>query len=81
MHALGFLHEQSRPDRDTYVTVNEQNIEGYIKGKDSNFEKYPNTHTLRIPYDYCSLMHYPTIAFAKVNHIIKPFHETGKTNF
>ena len=49
-HAVGLYHEQSRKDRDTYVTVNTQNI---VVGKGYNFQtvgllQWP----LRLRFDY-----------------------------
>ena len=37
MHAVGFFHEQSRPDRDEHVTINLGNV---VKGMKHNFMKY-----------------------------------------
>ena len=66
MHALGFHHEQSRPDRDTYITVNMGNID---KKKDANFIRRPELDKLGTRYDYCSIMHYQITAFGKVKHL------------
>ncbi|XP_051721885.1 meprin A subunit beta-like isoform X9 [Ctenopharyngodon idella] len=66
LHALGFWHEQSRYDRDDYVTIKLENI---IEGKESNFDKYgENVTTIQgTPYDYYSVMHYDKNAFGNGN--------------
>ena len=63
-HAFGLWHEHSRADRDKYVQINWHNIE----------EKYLHNFWQHItdgddigPYDYGSIMHYPTHAFTKNN--------------
>ncbi|TCP23622.1 papain like cysteine protease AvrRpt2 [Tenacibaculum skagerrakense] len=70
MHALGFYHEQSRDDRDTYITVNGSNI---TSGNAHNFRKYnqswyhyfwPEGRNMG-NYDYGSIMHYGPTAFGK----------------
>ncbi|CAF1495364.1 unnamed protein product [Adineta steineri] len=61
LHTLGFWHEQSRPDRDNYVTVQYANVQ---KGLEHAFNKYTTTvDTLGTPYDYQSLLHYGTDYF------------------
>ena len=69
----GFWHEHQRYDRDNYVKINFENIK---EGAEDNFlkreEKYSETFEKdlisKIPYDYCSLMHYPEYAAAyKIN--------------
>ncbi|CAH3196015.1 unnamed protein product, partial [Porites evermanni] len=64
-HALGFYHEQSRPDRDDYVTIRTENIKA---GKNVvNFKKQSSysVDSLGTPYDYGSIMHYGTSYFSK----------------
>ncbi|ODM87059.1 High choriolytic enzyme 1, partial [Orchesella cincta] len=63
MHALGFHHEQSRTDRDDYVTIFWDNI---IPGEKHNFDKYSRSEvdSQGLAYDYGSIMHYPTNMFA-----------------
>ncbi|XP_044176561.1 zinc metalloproteinase nas-4-like isoform X7 [Acropora millepora] len=62
-HALGFFHEQSRPDRDKYITVNYNNIR---QGARKNFLIYRTAiNSLGTPYDYGSIMHYGSRAFSK----------------
>jgi hypothetical protein len=62
LHALGVLHEQSRCDRDEFVTINYQNIED---GFESNFDRFCDGYRDYFEYDYGSIMHYPATAFSK----------------
>ena len=60
-HAIGFYHEQSRPDRDKYVTIHYQNIEA---GREPNFNKKTDIDSLGVTYDFNSVMHYRATGFA-----------------
>ncbi|KAI8490931.1 hypothetical protein Bbelb_313500 [Branchiostoma belcheri] len=61
IHAVGFWHEHSRPDRDTWVEILWNNI---MKDKEHNFDKRTESSTLDLPYDYGSVMHYSNTAFS-----------------
>ncbi|RXN15244.1 meprin A subunit beta-like protein [Labeo rohita] len=64
LHALGFWHEQSRFDRDDYVTI----VWNQIKAGDkNNFILHNDTvsSSFGLPYDYSSVMHYRKTAFSK----------------
>jgi hypothetical protein len=61
-HVIGLWHEQSRPDRNTYVSVNYDNL---IKGSISNFNQiYDNAQETTL-FDYASIMEYPAFAFSR----------------
>ncbi|NWI98239.1 MEP1A protein, partial [Crypturellus undulatus] len=64
LHALGFYHEQSRMDRDDYVTIWWDEI---LTGWEHNFLKYDDSFItdLNTPYDYESVMHYAPFSFNK----------------
>lgn len=62
MHTIGFVHEQSRLDRDDYVQILWQNI---IPGMSRNFDKSPGTSPFGVEYDYSSVMHYSDTAFSR----------------
>jgi hypothetical protein len=59
MHALGFIHEHQRPDRDEFVRVRWQNLWPWDRVA---FEKV-TTAQRRSPYDLRSIMHYDSHAF------------------
>ncbi|XP_057308442.1 protein SpAN-like isoform X2 [Hydractinia symbiolongicarpus] len=64
LHALGFFHEQSRQDRDQYVTIKTENIQ---QGKQNNFDisVYSYKDGLGVKYDPESIMHYGRFTFSK----------------
>jgi hypothetical protein len=60
-HALGLWHEQSRDDRDSYLTILTANIQS---GKADQFDKKSPESTFS-QYDYDSIMQYFACAFSK----------------
>ncbi len=70
-HAIGLWHEQSREDRDQFVTILWQNIES---GQTHNFDQHISDGDDVGPYDYGSIMHYGATFFGTVDPA------TGTTN-
>jgi hypothetical protein len=60
LHAAGMYHEQSRADRDNYITILTANISA---GYEHNFNKVANSIS-SCAYDFGSIMHYPLTAFS-----------------
>ncbi|XP_059608133.1 low choriolytic enzyme-like [Phlebotomus argentipes] len=54
LHALGFFHMTSRPDRDEFVAIQWKNIADYAAFMKLSEEEMPSYDT---PYDYLSIMH------------------------
>lgn len=66
-HCLGFWHEQSRADRDSYISVNYGNIcQNCCNGGSCsyNFDIRPPGGGEYGPYDFQSIMHYSQWAFS-----------------
>jgi hypothetical protein len=70
-HSVGLWHEQSREDRDQFVTILWQNIQA---GQSHNFDQHVSDGDDIGPYDYGSIMHYGGTDFGTVNPA------TGATN-
>jgi hypothetical protein len=60
-HAVGLWHEQSREDRDDFVTIHFDNVQPDAA---HNFDQHVTDGDDIGPYDYGSIMHYPPNAFA-----------------
>ncbi len=61
LHAAGFYHEQSRGDRDHYVTIHWDAI---APGRESAFKMRDHRGQDIGPYDFSSIMHYSRRAFS-----------------
>ncbi|KAL2102086.1 hypothetical protein ACEWY4_003847 [Coilia grayii] len=63
LHALGFWHEHTRPDRDDHIVVMWNNIQ---TDQQHNFVKqtFAESTTQGTEYDYKSVMHYDKNAFS-----------------
>lgn len=61
-HTVGLWHEQSRGDRDQFVSIDFTNIQS---GTEHNFLQHISDGDDLGGYDYGSIMHYPKNAFAK----------------
>lgn len=61
-HTIGLWHEQSRQDRDSFVTILWANIKA---GLEFNFNQHISDGDDIGAYDYGSVMHYPRRAFSK----------------
>ncbi|XP_067040328.1 uncharacterized protein [Acropora muricata] len=77
-HALGLWHTQSRPDRDKYVQIMWKNI---LSGRADQFKKYSHgsADTLKVKYDYLSIMHYGKDFFGKLDSAKRHYLTTIKT--
>lgn len=64
LHAAGFEHEHSRPDRDNFIEIIWSNVQD---GMNYAFDKLTTAQvsTLNQPYDLYSIMHYRLNAFTK----------------
>jgi len=61
-HAVGLWHEQSREDRDLFVTIHWEHI---LSGYAAQFNQHITDGDDLGAYDYGSIMHYPRNAFSK----------------
>lgn len=63
LHALGFIHEHQRSDRDEFITINDDCFPDSVAG---NFIKDVDASKLT-KYDYNSVLHYHKTAFGTSN--------------
>ncbi|MDA9951131.1 M12 family metallopeptidase [Oligoflexaceae bacterium] len=79
MHALGYVHEHSRADRDQYIKVHFDNI---LIHRKNQFQKLAEDISVKGEFDFYSLLLYPPTAFSRNNRstITKLNGEAYKSN-
>jgi hypothetical protein len=70
-HALGFMHEHQRPDRDQFIEIRTQNIPGGYERQFAIIQQGNGDYYTR-DYDFGSIMHYPSVPYANGLPIIVP---------
>ena len=65
LHSLGYFHEQSRTDRDSYIIINYSNIKNKKEHNFQTFSQEGYNGKNFGAYDYQSIMHYGSWDFAK----------------
>jgi len=80
LHAVGLWHEQSRYDRDEYITIHYENI---VNGSRFNFDIHfqNESNTYGVEYDYFSIMHYQKNVCTKNGGITIETKDADKADF
>lgn len=63
LHAIGLVHEHSRPDRDQFISIQWQNIPQPYHSQFEVLPEFLSRPWLSYPYDSASLMHYGSQTF------------------
>ena len=68
-HVIGFWHEHQRPDRDDYIRIIYDNLDGSLAAVNS-YKKLDSIFVddFGVGYDYASITHYGKDAYAKPKH-------------
>lgn len=71
MHVLGFVHEQSRNDRDQYITIQWENVKDSFRAQ---FDKVPESilpkkYESHFTFNFNSIMIYPDNSFTKSSQL------------